>query len=104
MVKSLILLVILSVVAIFLKSQIGMVLHWLVIAHNHIAAWLGVVFSHDRTGQYIQAILSLIVIPIAVGGVAALGFWIVKRSAMPHVLATIWIAWTILLVTMLARV
>ena len=104
MLKQGLLLVLFSTAAIFFKRQLGQFLHGLLFVHNQLASILAVVFSGDATGRLIQSILALIIIPIIAGLIAILIFWLVKRIAMPHMMATIWVVWTVLLVTMLAQV
>ncbi len=103
MVKHAILLVLISTAAIFFKTQVAQGLQGLLYLHNEVARGLGIVFSADNTGRVIQAILALIAIPVIAGVIAALVFRLVKHTTMPHTKATIWIVWTVLLVTMLAQ-
>lgn len=102
-VKQSVLLVTFSILSLFFKQQLMNVLHGLLFIHNRIASWLALVFSNDNMGELIQAIIALVMIPLIAGFLVALGFWLVKRHAMPHIMLTVWIVWTILLVTMLAQ-
>lgn len=103
MVKQGILLVLFSIAAIFFKSELMHVLRWLLWIHNKVASWFALVFSNDSAGQIIQAILSLLLIPVIIGSVIALVYWAIKRGKMPYTMATIWVFWIILLTTMLAQ-
>lgn len=96
-------LIFLSVLAIFFKLQLVKGLHGLLYVHNQIANWLTLIFADDRTGQLIQSILALTIIPLLIGFLIAIVFWLIKRKEMPHIMMTIWIVWTVLLVTMLAQ-
>ncbi|MCH9769248.1 MAG: hypothetical protein K0U12_00055 [Gammaproteobacteria bacterium] len=104
MFKHFIFIVIVSTVAVFFKNELAYVLHGLLFLHNQIASALAFVFSDDAAGQVIQSIIALIVIPLVAGGIAAIIFYFVKREAMPHTMTTIWVVWTVLLVTMLAQI
>lgn len=103
MLKHALLLVIFSTIAIFFKEQLVHVMHALLVVHNYIASLLAQVFSNDKAGVIIQGILSLIIIPVIAGMLVLLAFFIIKREPMPHTVATIWVVWIILLVTMVAQ-
>lgn len=92
-----------SIAAIFFKNQLTHILDFLLVAHNHVASWMSAIFSNDSAGLIIQGIIALVLIPAAAGLIAAIVCWIAKRPSHPHVMVTIWIVWTILLVTMLAQ-
>lgn len=96
-------LIFLSVLAIFFKLQLVNALHALLYVHNQIATWLTLIFAADQTGQLIQSILALTIIPLMIGFLIAITFWLIKRKEMPHIMMTIWVVWTVLLVTMLAQ-
>lgn len=103
MVKQIILLIGVSIVAVFFKNEITHALNLLVYAHNQVAGWLSLIFSNDHVGRIIQGIISLIVIPVVIGAVLAGAHWLVKKTSMPHTLTVIWVIWTILLTTLLAQ-
>lgn len=96
--------VVASVLAIFLKTQLAKVLHYLLLAHNKVADWLGLVFSHGSIGQLILDVLALMIIPIVIGLLVAIVLMLMKRTAKPQALVATWTAWVVLLVTLLAQV
>jgi len=102
MFKQVILVMVVSIAAIFFKSQLTYVLHYLLVLHNALAYGLASIFSNSPTGQMIQAIVALIVIPIIITGIMALAYWLVKRSEMPHLTAIVWFIWAVLLAAILA--
>lgn len=103
MFKSLLLLLIVSVIAMFFQTELSHLLKYLLLVHDKIADALTDVFSNAPAGRVIQETIALIVIPLVIGGVAALAWLLVKRNEMPHLAATFWIIWTILLVTILVQ-
>ncbi len=103
MLKHTILFIAFSIVAMFFQSELGQVLHYLLMIHDKIADALASIFSNAPAGRIIQETIALIIIPVVAGGVAALVFWLIKRSEMPHIMATVWFVWTILLVVILAQ-
>jgi hypothetical protein len=102
MYKQCILILVLSIVATFFQDQLSHIVRSLLALHDLIARDLTFFFSGRPIGRVIQGILALLLIPAAAGGVAALGFWLVKHVSMPHMMATIWIMWLIMLVIVLA--
>ena len=103
MVKQLILIVSLSLGGILFKTEISHVLDGLVYVHNYIAQTLHLIFSDDNVGRLIQDTISLLFIPFIIGFAVTMAFWLIKRAAMPHIMAVIWMMWLILLVTMIAQ-
>lgn len=103
MFKSAIVLIIISVVAMFFQSELGHILRYLLTIHDKIADGLAVVFSNAPAGRVIQETIALIIIPVVVGALAALVWLLIKRNEMPHLMTTVWIIWTILLVAVLSQ-
>ncbi|ACJ20903.1 hypothetical protein [Coxiella burnetii] len=103
MIKQFILLILLSLAAIFFRIELSHVLDGLVYIHNYIARTLHLIFSDDPAGRLIQNMISLLIIPVVAGFVVATAFWLIKRMAMPHIMAVIWVLWLILLTTMVAQ-
>lgn len=103
MLKGTIVLIIVSVLAMFFQTELGHVLRYLLMIHDKIADGLAVVFSNAPAGRVIQETIALIIIPVVLGAVAALVWLMVKRNEMPHLVMTIWIIWTILLVAILSQ-
>lgn len=104
MLKHILLLVGLSVAAVFFKGQLVHVLHGLLDIHDRIANGLGIIFSGDEVGRILQAVIALLLIPIVLGVVIAIAHWFIKQAHFPHTMTVIWVSWTILLVTMLSQV
>lgn len=104
MVKQSILFVSFSIIAIFFKLQLAKLWQEIMLLNNKLSSGLTLIFSSDQTGRIVQSVVILIVIPLIVGGIVALVFWLLKRSAMPHIMTTIWLTWTVLLVSMLAKI
>lgn len=101
MLKNAIIIIVVSVVAMFFQSQLGAVLRYLLTIHDKIADALAIVFSNAPAGRMIQETIALILIPILIGTIAALIWLMIKRNEMPHLTTSIWVIWTILLVMVL---
>lgn len=104
MLKHILLLVGCSIAAVFFKDQLVHVLHGLLAVHDRVANGLGVIFSEDSVGRVLQSVLALILLPIALGVIVALGHWLLKQVHFPHTMTVIWVTWTILLVAMLSQI
>lgn len=103
MVKQFLMIVIASIAAIFLKTELVKVLGILITAHNQVAMFLANVFAGDSAGQVIRGVIALIIIPAGIGGVLAVSWYLAKQSTMPYLYSIVWIIWTILLTTLLAQ-
>lgn len=103
MLKNVVILILLSIVAIFFKIELAAVLHFLVVVHNKIASWIAPIFSGQQIGVMIQSVLSLILLPLLLVLVVAGLYWVIKRGKMPYVVEAMWGVWIILLVTLLAQ-
>ncbi|MBV53885.1 MAG: hypothetical protein CL816_07525 [Coxiellaceae bacterium] len=102
MYKQGILILLLSIVAVFFQDQLAQIVRGLLALHDLIARDLMFFFSGRPIGRVIQGIIALLAIPLVAGGLAALGFWLVKHVSMPHMMATIWVMWLVMLVIVLA--
>ncbi len=103
MLKQIILIIVLSLIAIFFRVEISHVLNALVYVHNEVSHLLHMIFAEGATGRVIQNLIALLIIPFICGALVGLVFWLVKRATMPHIMAVVWGLWLILLVTMLAQ-
>jgi xanthosine utilization system XapX-like protein len=103
MLKQVILIVVLSLIAIFFRVELSHLLNALVYVHNQVSHLLHMIFAEGATGRVIQNLISLLIIPFVCGLIVGVVFWLVKREAMPHIMAVVWVLWLILLITMLAQ-
>lgn len=103
MTKHLVLLIILSVVAVFFRAELAYVVHIALQVHDHLVAWLGLVFSAGKWGQLIQLSLVLLLIPVVLGLVISGVYWLIKRKKLPCLMEVIWISWFVLLTALAVR-
>jgi hypothetical protein len=102
-IKQVVLIILLSLAAIFFRNQLTHVLDGLVYVHNYIDRSLQLIFSEGHVGRLIQEMISLLILPLLGGLIIASIFWMIKRAAMPHIMAVVWVVWLVLLVTMVAQ-
>jgi len=103
MLKTAIVLLLISVVAVLFQSELAYLIHYLLLANNKLAHGLGNIFSSGPTGRVILETITLFVIPVVITAVIALLWLLVRRKQMPHIVATVSVLWTILLVTILSQ-
>jgi hypothetical protein len=103
MFKQVILIIALSLMAIFFRVEISHLLNALVYLHNQVSHLLHLIFSDDVTGRVIQNVIALLIIPFVFGLIVGIVFWLIKRATMPHIMAIVWGFWLVLLVTLLAQ-
>ncbi|MDF1654804.1 MAG: hypothetical protein P1U34_06780 [Coxiellaceae bacterium] len=97
MVKHFVLLIIVSIVAVFFRTEISYLVHGLLMIHDKIVHGLSAVFSGGQWGQLIELSLTLFIIPVVLGLIIMGIFWVVKRTQLPRIMEFIWIVWFILL-------
>jgi len=103
MLKHTILIIVVSILAMFFQTELGHALRYLLMFHDKIADVLGSIFSNAPAGRMLQETIALVIIPVIAGAIAAVIFWLIKRHEMPHINAAVWFVWTVLLVAMLAQ-
>jgi len=103
MLKHTIIMIVFSILVMLFQTELGHVLHYLLLLHDKIANALATVFSNAPAGRMIQETIALIAIPLVAGILASLVFWLIKRHEKSRIVLTVWFVWTILLVTILAQ-
>ncbi|MDF1760191.1 MAG: hypothetical protein P1U40_06610 [Coxiellaceae bacterium] len=97
MVKHFVLLIIVSIIAVFFRTEVSYVIHGLLMVHDKIVHGLGVVFSGGQWGQLIELSFTLFIIPVVIGLIVMGIYWLIKRTQLPRMMELIWIVWVILL-------
>ena len=97
MFKHIVALIILSVLSVIFKTQLAIVLHWIINWHHHLSTELTSVFSQDKVGLIAQNSLALLLIPLLVTAVVAFALWILRRKMIPFLPEVMWIIWLLLL-------
>jgi hypothetical protein len=103
MIKHILMLILLSVAAIFFQSQLMGVLKFFMYVHEQLANGLGVIFSVDKIGEVVQSVIALLLIPAVVGILIAIAHFFIRQQNFPHTMTVIWIAWAVLLVSVLSQ-
>jgi hypothetical protein len=95
MLKQIIAILVLSVLIISSMSYTQQALEFLVTAHDWIADVLTQVFSGGTAGEMARKLLALLAVPLIIGLIPALIYWIVKRSWFPHFMSLVWVVWLV---------
>lgn len=103
MYKHILMLVGLSVAAIFFQDQLMHVLQFFMYVHAQLANGLGVIFSVDAVGEVVQSVIALLLIPAVVGILMAIAHFFIRKQHFPHTLTVIWVCWAVLLAAVLSQ-
>lgn len=95
MLKQVIALIGLSVAIILCMSYAQSGLQFLVTAHDWVAQILTDVFSGGNAGNLARGLIALLSIPVFVGLIPALAYWMIKRHWFPYFMELVWVVWLI---------
>jgi len=95
MLKQIIILLVLSVAIILGMTYAQMGVQWLLDAHDWISQILMDVFSGGQAGNIARELIALLSVPILVGLVPALIYWIIRRHWFPYFMEIVWVVWLI---------
>jgi len=101
MLRHIALLILLSIIAIFLLHEIGLLLNILVYLHNMIAHFLAGIFSNSSMGKLLSRAISLMLTPLIITALPGFIYWLLARRELDYVYLIAWIVW-VMLVTCLA--
>lgn len=103
MFKHILLLVGLSVAAIFFQHQLLGVLHFLTKIHEEVGDGLELIFSKNTVGEVVQSVFALLLIPVVIGVLVSIAHFFMKQEHFPHTFTVVWVSWAILLAGILAE-
>lgn len=95
MIKQLIALVAGSAAVVLTMSYDQHVLQFLISAHDWISQGLADVFSGGQAGSLIKGLIALLSVPILIGLVPAIIYWVIKRHWFPYFMEIVWIVWLV---------
>jgi hypothetical protein len=100
MFKQIVYLVIASLLAALFMSYFHQVVLAVLQAYGWVHHWLAEVFAHGYVGTLLISLLSIFLIPLAVGLLVGGVYWMVKRQQFLYIAHVMWTTW-IVLATML---
>lgn len=95
MIKQILAIVALSVAIVFSMEYAQQGLQMLVNAHGWVAQVLKEIFSGGQYGNLVRGSLALLSIPVIVGLIPALVYWLMNRHWFPYFMHVVWAAWFI---------
>jgi hypothetical protein len=95
MLKQIIAIFILSIVIILAMPYAQSALGFILSAHDWVSNTLKEVFSGGQAGNLVRELLALLTVPVIVGLIPVLFYWLAKRTWFPYVMQIIWIVWLI---------
>jgi hypothetical protein len=98
---SILILIILSILAVFFLREFHIALHWIAEAHQYLLNKLVLIIPGDQTGRIIRTSMALIIIALVFALIPAFIYWLFRRRMMPEYLTVVWVIWFVL-ITILA--
>ncbi len=95
MLKHLVALIGLSIAIVFCMSYASLGVHWLLAAHEWISQLLTDVFSGGQTGNTLRSLIALLSIPVIIGLVPTVLYWMIRRHWFPYFMEIVWIIWLV---------
>lgn len=95
MIKQIIALLVLSTLIILTMPYTQQAVQYLLNAHEWISQLLTDVFSGGQAGNLLRGLIALLSVPIIIGLVPAIIYWMVKRSWFPYFMEIFWVVWLI---------
>jgi len=98
---SILILILLSVLAVFFIPEVRIILHGIADAHHFLLDKLALLIKGDYAAKIIRTTLALVLIPLILALIPAFIYWLFKRRMMPNYMAVVWVIWFVL-ITILA--
>lgn len=95
MLKQIIAIIALSVGIIFAASYAQQGVQFMMHAHEWISQILQEVFTGGQAGNIARGLIALLSIPIIVGLIPTIIYWMVKRHWFPYFMQIVWVVWLI---------
>jgi hypothetical protein len=95
MLKQAIALVAVSIAVILTMTYAQQGLNLLLSAHDWISDILTNVFSGGQAGNIARGLIALLSIPVLVGLVPAIIYWLVRHKWFPYFMEIVWIVWLV---------
>lgn len=93
MLKQAIAIIVLSLLIILAMPYAQSGLQVIVAGHDWISQTLTEVFSGGKAGNLIRQLLALLAIPLVVGMIPAIVYWLAKRRWFPYFMEVVWLIW-----------
>lgn len=95
MLKQIIAIIVLSILTVMAMPYAQHGLQELMTGYEWISNNLMQVFAGSEAGSLIRKLIALLAIPVIVGVIPALIYWIAKRKWFPYFMEFLWVTWLI---------
>lgn len=95
MLKNIIILIALSLVAVFFMPTVTEGVKYLLVIHQKVSSELANVFYDGTTGNLIKEFIALLAMPFIAALIPTIVYWVVKRHWFPYFMEVLWIFWLI---------
>ena len=97
MIKQSFLMLLLTFIAVLLRTQLHFMMSLIVTFQGYISGLLGLVFSSGFIGRLVQDVIVLLIMPVLVSLLIALVYWAIKRVKFQHTMSIACIIWVMLI-------
>ena len=95
MIKKIIAILVISVAIIMATPHAQQGMDMLLSLHNWISEMLTEVFTGANAGNITRQLIALLTVPVLVGLVPAIVYWVIRRSWFPYFMQCVWIVWLV---------
>ncbi len=95
MLKQVAVIVVLSLIIILAMAHAQTGLQLVISAHDWLSDLLKQVFSVGEAGNLIRELIALLAIPVIIGLIPAMVYWLVRRAWFPYFMDVVLIAWLV---------
>jgi hypothetical protein len=95
MLKQIIALIAFSIAIVLAMSYAQQAVQLLVSAHGWVAQILTQLFSEGQAGNLARGLLALLALPVLIGLVPTIIYWMLRRHWFPYFMEIVWVVWLI---------
>lgn len=95
MIKRIIAILVVSIAIIMAMPYAQQGLQLLLSFHDWISTALTEVFTGANAGNITRQLIALLAVPVIIGFIPAILYWIIKHSWFPYFMQCVWIVWLI---------
>ncbi|MDF1684422.1 MAG: hypothetical protein P1U36_07155 [Legionellaceae bacterium] len=96
MLKQSLLYLVLSILVIIFAKYTKLFVLYTDIFYTYINTVLEPLFGSGFVGEIFRNVFTLVLVPLALAGIPALIYWLIKRKRMPYFIELTWILWLII--------
>ena len=90
MLNKLLTVIVISILVVFFPAYAKQLMSLIMTSHAFIVDLLANIFSDGTTGRIIRDLLALLILPLGIGLIPAIIYWVVKRRFFPYFMFVVW--------------